>query len=471
MHDQIDNIVPFSESFPELESITLNITEQCNLYCNYCFERHKSNKFMSIDTLKHILTSLDISKLKQISFFGGEPLLNWKLIKECVLYFNERNLHPFFGITTNLTLLIDDMLDFIDDFNIHVMVSLDGMKEYHDLHRCNTWDLVISNLQKLLDRDLHHLIEIRYTLHPDVAHHLFDGVKNIADMGLNYINPVPVTDVPWTDEQLQAFDENHQKLLPYYIDLLKTERNISIKDIDDVLYLILEPMPDADIGCNLNARNWIAIDVDGNVYPCHRCAADAVNALYADMRIGNVYQGIDLTQKQHVQQSNIRQIAKDAPQKCFNCDVYEQCKLGCVIENLYLSNRRHNPSDAYCKLINIVVKNVKHFRTTILTKIETNNGRINVLKENLKLKEYFQKNIFVPDVDILTYLVRLDTFQSEFLNLEQNDILLPRFKDYFLKELAIIASSLLAFQGKVINDKFEVVPIEYDIEEVIEDGE
>jgi uncharacterized protein len=457
MHDQIDTIIPFEQSFPDLEAITFNITDRCNLSCDYCWSSHQSNIDMSTDILLKVLDSIDMKKIKNINFFGGEPLLNWDVIKTCVLKFNQKRLEPPFGITSNLTLLTDEMIEFIDDFNIHFLVSIDGIKESHDLHRCNSYDIVLSNLKKLLDRDLYHLIEIRYTIHPDQVHNLFTGVKYLLDLGLNYINPCPVTDIPWTKEQLQSYQDNHLQLLEYYVKILETGRNISIKDIDDMLYTILEPLPNSDIGCNLNANNWIAISASGDVYPCHRCASEACNPLFDNFKIGNVFTGINTTRRQQIQKDNARYETKDAPNKCFECEVHEKCKLGCVIENLSLSNKKYQASDAYCSIIKILVNNIKKFRNTILNDIPTNNIRINTLKENLLLKTYFDQNIYELNLDPLTYFIRLDSFQSDFLNLFNNDILLPTFKDYFFNELSIIASSLAAFQNKIIDQDFNMI--------------
>lgn len=144
---------PATEMLPQmlqrgLSGVALQVTQSCNLRCEYCpysghlyQNRKHSNKRMNWETAKKVIDfyishSAD-SDVMQLAFYGGEPLLEFDLIVKCVLYFEEKliNKTARFDITTNATLLNDEIMSFFCKHKINMLISLDGPKEIHDTHR------------------------------------------------------------------------------------------------------------------------------------------------------------------------------------------------------------------------------------------------------------------------------------------------------------------------------------------------
>lgn len=150
-----------------LTNLCLEVTQQCNMRCIYCsysgkfpYKRAHNNTRMSFNIAKRaidfFLTHSKESEGKFISFYGGEPLLNFALIRKCIAYMNEKSDEKiYFGITTNGTLLNEEMIKFLLQTNkVQITISLDGPKEIHDRYRKfpsgeGTYDFIINNIKKI----------------------------------------------------------------------------------------------------------------------------------------------------------------------------------------------------------------------------------------------------------------------------------------------------------------------------------
>ena len=238
----------FSEVYGKANSVTLNVTNNCNLDCVYCFEKEKTPAMMppeiAIEAIDKMYNKLEGREAFTINFFGGEPLLNWKTIKAVIDHCNEKNYVVRYGITTNLTILTDEMLDYFDDVNMPLLVSIDGIKEVHDRNRCNSYDRVIANFKKLIDRGLGQYIETRFTIMPHDIKYTLQGMKELFDLGINNFCPMPVTDTEWDDESLDECRKFYKDCNEWFLSIVsdpKNKRNVSIKNIDDLLRNVLMP--------------------------------------------------------------------------------------------------------------------------------------------------------------------------------------------------------------------------------------
>ena len=205
----------FDEYF-KLNEITINVSNGCNLACKYCFENNKSKQFMTQEQIKHILDKCYSNFTKNnpknskmlVSIFGGEPFLAWDTIEYALKYSREQKYNIEFGVTTNLTILTDHMIDIIEDYELGLLVSIDGLKEIHDKNRCNSYDLVTSNLKRLVERGLKYLIEVRMTVMPFGSDRLLESIQSIVDMGVVNIAPVPVSDTKWTQKDYDKLSKS-----------------------------------------------------------------------------------------------------------------------------------------------------------------------------------------------------------------------------------------------------------------------
>lgn len=162
----------FIESYltSKLQSICLQVTQNCNLRCQYCVysggynNREHSNKVMDIETAKKsvdfLIKNSSESDTVCIGFYGGEPLLNFELIEETVHYAIEN--YPgkdyYFALTTNGTVFSEKILDFLEKYNFAVTISLDGNKETHDANRKyansnkGSFDEVLKNIHIIKEK-------------------------------------------------------------------------------------------------------------------------------------------------------------------------------------------------------------------------------------------------------------------------------------------------------------------------------
>ena len=108
------------------DSITLNVCNTCNLRCSYCFEKNKTTSFMDINTVERILNkAYNPDKGLIVNLFGGEPLMNWEVVKYVICWAGSKdNVHV--GITTNGTTITKEIANYIKSRNVHLLLSIDG---------------------------------------------------------------------------------------------------------------------------------------------------------------------------------------------------------------------------------------------------------------------------------------------------------------------------------------------------------
>jgi uncharacterized protein len=435
---------PFEEVY-NCDSITINVTNKCNLNCKYCFEHSKNAGIMDSKTAIDILDKSykDIPKAIgtfTVNIFGGEPLLNWNCIKDLIDYSNEKKYNVKFGITTNLTILTDEMIRYFDDNEVMLLVSIDGLKKVHDKNRCNSYDIVKNNINKLIRKNLALFIEARMTILPEDIDYAFDGVKELIDMGINNICPMMVTDVEWDDEHISKLRDHYYKLLDYYASILndrRIKRNISIKNTDDVMVNVMSPDIDDPIMCPVGGTRWCAFDTNGDVYSCHQ-GPTSEEPFKSALKLGNIYTGIN---DALISYSPI--YARYDKKECKSCFGKSICKGGCPTENMRLTGVIDQPTDSYCKIQNSLVDAVLAFDDKIISAKNIRNRRLNILIENIKIRNY--TNIIFNSTDLSnkveTY-VRISHLKEMIENLGYANML-PTFKQYVDDKLSVITAYLM----------------------------
>lgn len=442
-------IKPFKEVY-QCDSITMNLTNNCNLACRYCFEKNKSKHSdmmppkTAIDIVETAYSSHYINpKFNNrftINFFGGEPMLNWDAMKAVVDYCVDKDYDCFFGVTTNLTILTEEMLDYIDNYDVHLLVSIDGIKQVHDRNRSNSFDTVFKNLQRLKDRELLCRVEARMTVTPEDAEFMYDSVKFLEDFGIDNICPMPVTDSEWTAHQLELYRTSFEAIVNRFIGLSNQEgysRNISIKNVNDMMINVLSPEVSDEKLCAIFSNRWCAFDTNADVYPCHQLPT-STKEIQDKNRIGNLYTGVE--------ENMILKTPKKVSyykEECESCPAKGTCKGGCPQENFRLNNKEDQPSEAYCSLHKIMADVIRRKHTEILSTKHLRGRSLVLLKENLKIKDYIDLVFNNTDLrDTLTASTRLIKIKEMINNLGEEKIY-PTFKDYFQQKLVILASVIV----------------------------
>lgn len=440
-----------------LRSVTLNVTNSCNLNCVYCYEKFKNNKYMSLDTMKKAIEEVyrrrDKTTDLNINFFGGEPSLNWKNIKELIKYELLKKRKFYYSMTTNFTYdyEISD-LELLSKVNFGFLVSIDGDKKTHDHNRSNSYDKVIENINKFIEYGLGSRIQVRMTIAPDRAKYLFKDTLSIINLGIKGIVIIPVTDQDWTEKQIKNLRHQFRKISKYmYKRYVKNSNfDVHIKHFDDILltpaisYLNDEPLFNK---CGIFEGYNIIIDCDEKVYRCHQMPTTKQNDI---LRKIFYYGTLDDFQKDTIEnntkfiRSEYRQYKTlDKRDNCINCIARFNCNGPCPIES---TKKYNNPS--VMNHINCVFNRLLVEENIFITKkLKNNNTNIMINKKFesemcLKLLEKFLKTP-IQSKKANKYLKEF----KDFLNKKQ-DYILPIYK----KQINLLIIKLLPIIKDIKND-------------------
>lgn len=342
-----------------VKALCLHIAHDCNLACQYCFaeegEYHGRRALMSFEVGKKALDFLVKNAGNRINlevdFFGGEPLLNWQVVKDLVAY--GRSLEaPYhkkfrFTLTTNGILLTEDMLTFINQEMSNVVLSIDGRKEVNDRMRPfrggqGSYDKIVPKFQEVAESRNQTDYYVRGTFtryNMDFA----QDVKHLADLGFKQISVEPV--VADAREAYALKEEDLPKLLAEY-DRLAVEliqRKKEGKAVNFFHFMIdLEGGPCVAkrlSGCG-SGTEYLAVTPWGDLYPCHQFVGQE------EFLMGNVEKG--------VLREDIRDSFKTcnvyAKEKCSKCFARFYCSGGCAANSYQLHGKIDDVYDLGCEL-------------------------------------------------------------------------------------------------------------------------
>ncbi len=251
------------------KSVTLTITERCDLACVYCYEHNKTAKQMSFETAKNIIDKelINLDKYRYtIEFFGGEPFLNFDLIKQVVEYTlnNYRGYYHFF-ITTNGTQVHNEIQEWltVHKNSVSVGLSLDGNKIPHNLNRSNSFDKIDLDFFKTTYPEQ----TIKMTISELSLPYLYESIKFITENGF-LISCNLAYMVDWlSDKNKPILEEQLDKLIQYYIDNPSVPR---CSMMDFKIDILAKPEKhrgfiDKYCGCG---THMICYDINGDSFPC-----------------------------------------------------------------------------------------------------------------------------------------------------------------------------------------------------------
>lgn len=288
-----------------VKALCLHIAHACNLNCEYCFasqgKYHGERALMSFEVGKRALDFLvensGTRKNLEVDFFGGEPLMNFGVVKDLVKYARsiekEKNKNFRFTLTTNGVLIDDDVIDFANKEMSNVVLSLDGRKEVHDRYRVDyngkgSWETILPKFKKLVQaRD-----NKNYYMRGTFTHFNPDFVEDIKEMlkhGFTELSMEPVV-CPEGDKN-QLTKEDIKVVLSQYEELAKLmlERKQQGKPFTFYHYMIdLKGGPciyKRISGCG-SGTEYMAVTPQGDLYPCHQFVGEE------KFKLGNVFDGV-----------------------------------------------------------------------------------------------------------------------------------------------------------------------------------
>lgn len=262
-------------NFP-ITRASLNLTQNCNFKCPWCFTWGRTQQSMTFETARKIVDFLfknaqKIQDTVEVAYWGGEPLLEWDLLKEITLYAVKKSLQmkvPVqFSGTTNGSLLTPDKFDFLDRYRIFFLFSFDGTKESHDRFRVlgtgkGSFDICFANLKAALRK--WPFYRTRLSLSADNVHRFFEDMKFMIDLGITHLIFSPVYETDWTDEKWEIFYEQSCRLIDYIAHLRDQGKVITIEHFKSYVQKDMSNYP-----CGAG-RFYVGFDYDGSMYPCHR---------------------------------------------------------------------------------------------------------------------------------------------------------------------------------------------------------
>ena len=322
-----------------VKALCLHVAHTCNLNCSYCFASqgnyHGDRAVMSLEVGKRALDFLiensGTRRNLEVDFFGGEPLMNFDVVKELVAYAREREKECGknfrFTLTTNGLLINDDVIDFANRECSNVVLSLDGRKEVHDRYRVDyagngSWERIVPKFQKLVAAREGKNYYMRGTFthaNPD----FLEDIKVMLDLGFNELSMEPVVCAPddpsaLTEEDLPIVLEQYEKLAE-----LMLERHREGKPFTFYHYMIdLKGGPciyKRISGCG-SGTEYMAVTPWGDLYPCHQFVGEE------EFKLGNVFDGVSNT----AVQEDFASCNVYARPECADCWAKLYCSGGCA---------------------------------------------------------------------------------------------------------------------------------------------
>ena len=219
-----------NQSDKKYRTLSLVITRNCNLNCSYCYEKHnlRDSRTMDLKVAKKAITNFmnigDEADIFIIDLFGGEPLLGFSLIKKIIEWCHKKkwNKNYYFMISTNGTLLNDEMKDFFARHNKHVILglSIDGNREAHNINRNNSYDLIYPHIEFFKKNWPNQ--PSKMTISAETIPYVFDSVIELEEMGLYFTANLPQENI-WGNQNnkkrlLEIYEEQLIRLVDYYVE-------------------------------------------------------------------------------------------------------------------------------------------------------------------------------------------------------------------------------------------------------------
>ena len=354
-----EGVIDFKKRQTVVKALCLHIAHDCNLACRYCFagegEYKGDRSLMSLEVGKKALDFLVANsgnrRNLEVDFFGGEPLMNFDVVKELVAYGRElektHDKHFRFTLTTNGVLLRDDVIEFANKEMDNIVLSIDGRKEVHDHMRPfkngkGSYDFILDKFKKVAESRNQQKYYVRGTF----THYNLDFVKDVlslADEGFEQISVEPVVAGP--EEPYAIREEDIPQICEGYDELAKEmlKRKKEGRGFNFFHYMIdLSGGPCVYkrlSGCG-SGTEYLAVTPWGDLYPCHQFVGEE------EFCLGNVDDGIvNIEMRDTFKLCNVY-----AKEECRNCFAKFYCSGGCAANAYHCHQDINKPYEIGCEL-------------------------------------------------------------------------------------------------------------------------
>lgn len=332
----------------KIKVVTITLTQNCNLSCSYCYEHHKSERTIDINVAKSIIDAelavLENDEIIEFDLFGGEPFLEFNLIKEITEYICKNAGKKQFQIfaTTNGTLVHGEIKEWLRQHACCFVcgLSLDGTRDMHNLNRSNSYDDIDLEFFK----ELYPQQDVKMTISQKTLPNLADGVIDLHNKGF-LISCNLAYQIDWSSEEnVSILNRELNKLIEFYLDNPNIEpcsmlemgfTNVGAYSEDAVRFC----------GAGQTMRSY---DVDGKVYPCQFFMPLSVGEEKAS-KSKEIAFPIDIIPTELLDE------------KCKNCIIKSVCP-NCFGANYASTGSIYKRDDNMCRLTKIILKARSYFR-------------------------------------------------------------------------------------------------------------
>lgn len=329
---------------------TLSLTHDCNLACRYCYSGRKFKKDMPFATAQKIVDfAMEITPVGRVinfSFFGGEPLLRFDLMKRIIGYIREKERKTgkpvSICVTSNGTILTEYVLDFFREQSVYLCVSIDGPAHVHNLNRRykdgrGSFEDVVGNLRLALTRL--GSVQVNAVYGPDTINSLPETVSFFSQLDVSSIHLNPNISALWEATDYLKIGEVYTQIGQHYVQSYECGREIAINLLDNKIILLLKEGYENEDKCGMGETEW-GFAPSGRIYPCERFIGEDKNHLLC---LGDINTGPD--------QFRICSLLKhrgNRNEKCKTCNLQKYCMNWCGCTNYYMTGCTDLASPMLC---------------------------------------------------------------------------------------------------------------------------
>lgn len=335
---------------------TIYLSEECNLRCSYCYEGDKKRKkIMSSEALRKSLDFIMANNQGEedinLTFLGGEPLMNKKKIYEFIdlveKEYSEASNNFRYAITTNGVLLDEKLIELFKNHSFDVSISIDGDKQTHNLNRVSVdgkdvYGKIIANMEQLQESGLY--FSVRMTATQNNIHILSANVRHFYDMGIKNIHIGVDTVGHWSEEALSELDYQYDQLDNLYLNRVSESKDLILNLYDFKLSIFVAARTPKY--CSGGTAGHIVINSQGELFPCGYVVNDS------EWNLGQVKSGLDESKFVNSIKKNV-----SGKSKCHECDIAFTCTgAKCGFYNYFKTGKLNVHSQMTCKLERLLYK-------------------------------------------------------------------------------------------------------------------
>lgn len=357
--DVYEETIALWDQKPVIKALCLHISHDCNLRCKYCFastgdfggQRTMMSAEVGKKAIDFIIKESGNRRNLEVDLFGGEPLMNFEVVKEIVDYAKSKekefNKNFRFTLTTNAILLNEDVKNYLNENMQNVVLSIDGRRDVNDNMRYRVdgtgcYDDIMPKIKEMAQSRGQDNYYVRGTFTRENLDFSKD-VLHLADEGFKQISVEPVVAAKGTgydlrEEDLPVLYEEYEKLAFELVKRKKEDKGFNFFHF--MIDLSQGPCIAKRLrGCG-SGHEYVAVTPEGDIYPCHQFVGDP------HFKMGNVMEGeINTNIQEHFKGSNVY-----TKEECSKCWAKFYCSGGCAANSYQFSNDINIPYKVGCEL-------------------------------------------------------------------------------------------------------------------------